>query len=450
MWQHPIRFFFGAMGPSLVLAWAIVRMIDWKGPDNAKRFVDDSYLRYVRLDETYYEKARDVGSWLESLSEAEELGRPQATTISSQEMTFVSQLCVVILLLTGCILIDLFIVQRFIPSSCYNCASDLANLPWHLFSSWLLLYALYRAVRTFHNADIARTNVVRRMESQGKQNVSESQQAYMRLREVLSLVKENILYCLPAAFLLFTIAGRIFGAYETGVAQLQVDNSVVTTFALYAAAGLLSIVITLSLFLGTELRDKHGIPLALKPRDQQDHKAISMGKQYIPHFTSEHENPFHLLHGCLTKSEWLKEVIKSAYEFSSISGGDGLGRTREERTREANRAVDNAWNWLKSPIFGNPTWQLPNMNWLPLISTVYTDVFIFSSLPLSPAVDWTRFRMPLRDALIRMIEAARSFFPDLSIPFPTWMYEMLKAVVNWIPVPDVLGFFMNILRFVAA
>lgn len=39
------------------------------------------------------------------------------------------------------------------------------------------------------------------------------------------------------------------------------------------------------------------------------------------------------------------------------------------------------------------------MNWAPLISAIYTDVFIFSELPLSPAIDWSKYRLPLKEAV---------------------------------------------------
>ena len=106
------------------------------------------------------------------------------------------------------------------------------------------------------------------------------------------------------------------------------------------------------------------------------------------------------------------------------------------------------WDWLKAPWSGGPKWQLPNMNWAPVISAIYTDIFIFSSLPLSPSIDWTQFRLPLKDAMLRLVEAAREVLPVFSISLPEWLYDACETLIRWLPLPDVLGFFRGILSYI--
>lgn len=306
----------------LMLMAAVVRLLDWKGPETAKQYIQGTPFRYLILPEEIYHAAREIGTWFETQTEMH-----AREVLEASGMTF--QLALVVFLTASCLLVDLFILQRYIPSACFNCVHDLLSLPWHLFSAWLLLFGLFKAVRTFQTADISHTNAVQRISVQGT-TASETQQSYMRLRSSLGLIKEYILLAFPAVTFLFALGGRVAASAESYYGAV-LDSSAVTTLAIYATAGLLSIVITVSLFLETELRDKEGVPLALKPRDQ-DAQDIALGRQYVPKFTSEHRSPFRHLHDALTNSKCVRAGIILLHEWYATCAGD-LRKSAQQRVR---------------------------------------------------------------------------------------------------------------------
>lgn len=217
-------------------------MIDWSVErevlaNSWKKYVDGALsvhwaLGYLRAPAYVWENVKGAANQLESFDDQDSSG---------SGMTF---LLAAVLWLTTCVLLfDLFILQRFIPSACYNCVTDLTSLPGHLFSTWMLLFALYKAVRTFHMVDTSSTE--ERIEQQGDGD-SDSIRGYTYLRILLGRTKQYILHAFPVIILIFLCGGRLIAGGNESL-----DSSAVMSLAIYGSTGLFAVVITVSLFLET-------------------------------------------------------------------------------------------------------------------------------------------------------------------------------------------------------
>ena len=96
------------------------------------------------------------------------------------------------------------------------------------------------------------------------------------------------------------------------------------------------------------------------------------------------------------------EGVKDAW--NPWRGEDELS---EPQRREWER-LQHAWGYL-----GPRSWVLPTLNATPILAAIYSDILVFSQVPLSPTIPWSHVRVPV-------VPLFRWAFPRISFCIPIW------------------------------